>query len=524
MPSPINTVEDVHSVTSPPVSDEDAHVEAQPAGAGAPALLLLGLFVIATVVSLQVGDLFGVIATLAVAIAALIVPLVVAVQRSHDLAPFLAVPTVLSVLQNVYLLPVAGQVSTDAMQAVIVFNWAYAVVLVLVLAAIAGRGRTVENERVGRLKRVGAWSLAVVAFYGAALGLLHGASPIAMLATTRNLTAPFLFLLIGLYASRRASARRYGFYISALGVVSVAFGVYERYLVPSFWIDAGIAELWSKKGIEVNAGTGLPSNFHSSEMLGGEQLRRMVGTFADPVNFGTFLFAAFVLSWYFRRRFVALLMLLAAVPVVSKGAFLGFLVYATVWTRYLADRVVFVLSLVTTVAAGVVFYGFTQSSSTGSTTAHINGLFAAFLELPTNPFGHGAGRTGVLAGLFGEGAESAVTESGLGAIVGTLGVVGVAVFTVFLVGLARACLSIVDLRARVATTALLLAFVLNMMFNEVALSPNSCAVYFVALGLLIGQSLSKSEPARAALPRPLAGASRRRRSAGRRSGLHGSVQ
>jgi len=151
----------------------------------------------------------------------------------------------------------------------------------------------------------------------------------------------------------------------------------------------------------------------------------------------------------------------------------------------------FVLVGVVTVAAGLYFYAFTQSSSTGSTTAHINGLIAAFVELPRHPLGRGFGGTGVLAGLFAdEAAEggSAIVESGLGSVIGQLGIPGLIGYIVFFAMIIRSVHRIQDVRVYVLGMSLALAFILNAAFNEVALSPNSCAIYFIVLGLIVASS------------------------------------
>lgn len=43
---------------------------------------------------------------------------------------------------------------------------------------------------------------------------------------------------------------------------------------------------------------------------------------------------------------------------------------------------------------------------------------------------------------------------------------------------------LVDMKASVMYYTLLFAFILNALFNEVALSPNSCALYFIELAYL----------------------------------------
>ena len=86
-----------------------------------------------------------------------------------------------------------------------------------------------------------------------------------------------------------------------------------------------------------------------------------------------------------------------------------------------------------------------------------------------------------------EGGDSAVRESGVGVVIGQLGIVGLIGYAVLFISLAKACSRVADKRNRVLGVTLTLAFLANAMFNEVALSPNSAAPYFVIIGLIIGR-------------------------------------
>ena len=54
-------------------------------------------------------------------------------------------------------------------------------------------------------------------------------------------------------------------------------------------------------------------------------------------------------------------------------------------------------------------------------------------------------------------------------------------------------LQIKNLRDKTLAAGLLGGFLLNAAFNEVALSPNSAAPYFIILGLVIGSDLAAKE-------------------------------
>lgn len=416
----------------------------------------------------------------------------IAATHRADLSFFLLVPTIMSAFQNVYLSPFAQEIPQSALQVVIIINFLYAVLLYLSLLVLRP---SVKGAKPARSARIVTSLLLLMVLYGAGMMVVQGNNIQAGIASARNLVAPFLFFLIGYYAASYVDLKRYLRLIVTLGwLVLVAAAV--EYFVPNFWPSIGLHHLWELKGIDVTVNSLLPKNFYASEQLApGEFIRRMAGPFADPVNFGTFLFAVTCVAWFMRSRLLFVATLVATVLTVSKGAFLGLLTFTAVWAKKFRSTAEFVFLAGAAVLAGIYFYAFTQSSSTGSTAAHIDGFAAAFVELPSHPAGRGFGGTGVLAGLFlDEGAEggSAIVESGIGMVIGQLGVLGLIIYISFFALIVRAVHRIRDNRVYVLGMALVLAFILNAAFNEVALSPNSCAVYFIILGLLVAASPSET--------------------------------
>ncbi|WP_125776226.1 O-antigen ligase family protein [Antribacter gilvus] len=426
--------------------------------------------------------------TLVLMLCTMLVPLLWTLHNKGDVAFYLLVPTIMSASQNVYLLTTADELEASELQFAIVLNFAFAVLAWAALLGARSQAAGHATDRGRALRRTLAACAFLVTAYGLVSSVIFAAPVTSALASYRNLITPMLFTAIGLLAAGFASPRRYMRMLVVLGVLSCAFGLLEM-TTPRFWQDLGIKELWEDKGIGVNPSTGVPSNYFSSELIGGSQIRRMVGPFADPVNFGTFLFAVFMAAWAVRARVAAAVMVVASAFAVSKGALVGFLAYFAYWTRYFASRTHHVVAIMVALAGAAYFYGFSLRSSTGSTTAHINGLLAAFLELPQHPLGRGMGNIGVLSNLFGEGAESNVTESGLGMIVGQLGIVGLTVYVVFFAALLKAAFRVRSRRPRLMAVGLLVGFIINATFNEVALSPNSAAPYFVMIGLVLGRDL-----------------------------------
>lgn len=387
---------------------------------------------------------------------------------------YAAMPVALSVVQNLYLGAMAPSLTTSQLQALLIVNFLIGLLLAAMTMLEPGAARSQIYTLSGTvLVATGLFSIVTIGMFGGEIN--------TALASMRNLLNPALFCFIGAGFAGSILLRRYLKYIAALGIFVATFGLVEEFFYPDFWVANNVDLLWELKGLPISDFTGLPANFYSSETVGGEHLRRMASTFADPVNLGTFLFVAFMACWYVRWRLAAALMVVAIVMTVSKGAALGLLIFAVVRARRTAPELRLV-TLLATGAAGVAFIGYSLANSTHSIVAHFNGFANSFKGLPAAPFGHGVGNVGILASVEGN-AASEVTESGIGVIVGQLGVIGLALFVVLMWGIYKRVKLLPPREATLGVT-LLLAILANIAFNEIALSPNSSAAYFVTLGVL----------------------------------------
>ena len=402
--------------------------------------------------------------------------------EGRELSFYLVIPLLISATQNIYMGIITPYVSAMQIQIMVVINFVFAVLLCLFVYFIQPKlmsKRLIKNT---------VWIIVFTVGYSLATIVLFHASPMSGFASLRNILNPMMFFLIGLLTCKVTILKRFLKYVSFIAMFVFAFGVYERFINPDIWNTLNLADLWTKKGIPVNLSSGLPLNYYSSETIGGEQLRRMVSSFADPVNLGTFLFFGFMAAWYLKKYLLAFFMIIATALTISKGALLGLLVFLVVWAKNYTPKAVFFLILMTSGVAGLGFLGYTMMHSTMSALMHLTGFFSAFLELPHHPLGRGLGNIGVLAGLYSTGAETGITESGLGMIIGQLGVVGIVLFFIFFKSINSNLKLVEDKREKVLGQALFIGITLNIAFNEVALSPNSSAVYFIALGLICGKA------------------------------------
>jgi hypothetical protein len=320
--------------------------------------------------------------------------------------------------------------------------------------------------------------------------VVFGFNGTAALASARNIMTPVLFFVLGWLIGWRRSGigtrKRFMRAVVGLGLGVILLGLVERFATPDVWSTLHVGELWTKKGLTNVADSGIPRNWWSAEQIGGAPVRRLVSTFADPINLGTFLFLVTVCGYGLRMPFVVLSGVAGILLTVSKGGLLGCLVFTVVFAYYRSSKVGFLAAGVGTVALGLGFIAYSAQYATRSLFVHMGGAAYAILGLPQYPLGRGIGRAGTMAQQFSDLGDQQILESGLGIIAGQLGVPGVLLYLAFLGTIYAYLISSTGLRERIVAVTLFWSITLNITFNEVALSPNSSAGYFVLLGLIVG--------------------------------------
>lgn len=399
-------------------------------------------------------------------------------SSTGEISTIIAIPVLLSVFQNVYLGYFSPKLSSTNIQVLTVLNFLLACVIFFYLAL------SYQKTYTGQVKVFNLF-ICLVGYTFISVVFLNEINVISIISSLRNVISIFVFFFIGYYSSRRVELRKFENIMLVFGLIVIIVGIYDVLVGDTFWRELNITDLWTKKGIRVQA-SGLPTNFYSSETINGERIRRMASTFADPVNLGAFLFAAFSIAWHKKNKITSFFMVIGMILTVSKGAWLGLLIFTCVYAFYYLPKPVFISVMAGAGLTGVGFLIYAFKTSANSVFLHISGLVAAFRGLITNPLGSGIGSNGVLARQFsGFSANSEITETGLGMIIGQLGIVGFLVYTAFFWYLVKYCINTKDKRDRVLALTLVLSIVVNIFFNEVALSPNSCAIYFIVVGHII---------------------------------------
>ena len=396
----------------------------------------------------------------------------IAGKDGNEMAFLLIFPVLLSCIQNIYLGFAVKHLHVFELQILLTIN--------IIIAAALPAMRIVMTRTLYEHK----WCIVCIGgtlLYSFVLFIANRVPISSFISSMRNILAPFVFFYFGAVFGKNIDEKSFKKYLVLLINFVVFFGLFEYFVGNGFWQTANISQLWNLKGI-VTAPDEFPSNWFSSEVIFGHPyVRRMVSSFADPVNLGTFLFAAFMLSWYYKKYVLMLLTILCCIFTISKGALLGFLIFCVVIFWYKEkSKIGLAAAFAGALVIGIAMLKYGAGSSTG---LHVL-MFLRALRVPFQyPMGMGVGTIGVLSGITGGNTTDLyIMETGIGVVIAQLGFWGVALY-VYLFYKMMMIPRHMTKNKRVFLYTLIFSFFANAMFNEVALSPNSCALYFIILGI-----------------------------------------
>lgn len=403
------------------------------------------------------------------------------VTKPKDYTFFVIFPLIISCFQNVILGIFSPQLTAESISYLLSLGLVYGLTLLLSLIYLHGFQ--------GSFKKKCLFLLILLLVYSVFISLITHFSVSTFASGFRNLSAPILYLLIGLYSAREIKDDKLLKYFIFIFLTVFLFGLYEIIIDKNVWTEFNIKDLRTKKGIDIEDRI-LPGNFYSSELIFGNQIRRMSSTFADPVNLGTFFAFTTVYFYYKKRHFLFLCSLIGIVLTVSKGGLLTFLIFLIIAFYSKKNKTRFLVVCGLCAVAAILFLMFSFNSSTQSVAAHLSGFFNSFGYMMDHPFGSGVGNVGTLSFVVTGNveAQSIVLESGFGMILGQLGIFGLVFYVFYFLSVLIRIFKLNITTCKFLLT-LLLAILANIMFNEVALSPNSCGIYFLMIGLNLFKDL-----------------------------------
>ena len=232
----------------------------------------------------------------------------------------------LSAIQNVVLGMLVYELTGQMLKVVLVMNFIeYFILFIFVFMLSLGRGALGFPINY----------LVIIALVCAASMVVMHSEINAAVASFRDVTAMYLYFTIGWFIAKYGrltsiSGLKFGLILLVFFIFS--FGVAERFLDQNLWRSLNITQLWLQKGLNVQP-NGFPGNFYAAERLNGEYIRRMVSSYADPINLGTNLFLFFVLGWYFRAYYISILCFVMILCAISKGAIMGVMLFFLFFLR-----------------------------------------------------------------------------------------------------------------------------------------------------------------------------------------------
>lgn len=411
--------------------------------------------------------------------------LVISKCNTKDYSPLIVVPIIITSFQNVFLAVNIEKISKEQMPYLVIVNYVYGCILLLLL--IVTKFRKINSNQKKMLFQAGILVLLSIVLY-----VIKPSSSTAFFSSFRNLTCPVFFTIIGMLVAEKIDFNSLLSFLFTLACILLAVGIYERFFNQNFWIDLSIGELWNKKGIYYNELTGKPYNHYSAETIAGKQMLRMVSSFAEPVNLGSYFVLVFLLAKWRDNKIMMWVSIVGCILTISKGALMSVILLYFVISFYKFSRKTF-LVISSGITLLVVFFFFIINNAGGSMAIHIWGFLSAVENIIDNPIGSGVGNVGVygfLLNVVSETEKTQIQESGLGVIIGQLGIAGLICYIYFFVLQYKMIHSNkyqLLTKDKILAYSLLFSFFLLITFSESALGPNTSAIYAMVIGIVCGK-------------------------------------
>jgi len=318
------------------------------------------------------------------------------------------------------------------------------------------------------------------------------------LVSVRQLYLPFMFYLLGrsIIKTEEQIENILRYYVNIM-VFCVAFGIIELLLLrDQFWIKIGFSTYAKYKGIEsgLSFDTGVHGAFYTWDL--GFRFRRLVSFMAEPVILGQLIAFALIIAIFFKslfksrtQRYIYIMALsVGLLLTMAKGGILIALyafafVLGKMWKNkelsFIA-KVGFVFILI----LGIIYTFSDGSTSNGS--FHFAGLTENVRNLPRYFFGRGIGSVGNLGYSYGgRGTLNANGESFIGAVIGQMGIFGIAIFSWFYFNLFKKIKktkksNLYDISNIICY--LNIGLFLTSFVNNTAISFTSCFIYYIMAG------------------------------------------
>ena len=318
-----------------------------------------------------------------------------------------------------------------------------------------------------------------------------GSAPLyTKLVCFRQIMTPIILILYGrTYQLTENEIDDFVQLLIKIGILIVIFGFIEEFIVgDAFWLNLHIQKYMDMKGFSAWSWGGLPGNFYSADLhtIFG-MMRRMVSIMADPLLIGHYLSLCVVILLFCPPKNLAvsyylklLLLTVGVVLTLSKGAIL---VIAISYT-YKLWRKNKLLSIACAFVGFVASLYMIKNNTLWSLAQHSGGLASSL----GNIIGKGLGSAGNYSNLYG--GNSDIAESYLGALLGQMGIIGVAAFVYAIVYYLVKIKSVKN-KLSLAIFAYILGILIEAIMSESSINFVGSGVAFIMLGVLSNETCTK---------------------------------
>ncbi|WP_191556620.1 hypothetical protein [Metabacillus idriensis] len=275
---------------------------------------------------------------------------------------------------------------------------------------------------------------------------LGDANTFTKVASLRQVLIPFLFYFLGKHIILTGTNLEILWKrIVKFGVVIVLFGLFESFVIPTFWMDVEIYNFFfEKRGPEfLTMVNGLPSNFYTSDFVSivGEPVRRMASFVANPPVLAHILgyLAVFTLFTrkHLKRSSLVLFILSAGVFLtLGKGGIITLAVGVIFYILFMMKKPFLTYLVCCFGFFGAVLYIKKVIDEGLSAVDHIFGFTNSLMLGLQHPLGSGLGTVGNLSEVYNSNvtvSEGGGAESFLGLVVGQFGIIGFTLFSLFFI-------------------------------------------------------------------------------------------
>ncbi|MBO0586105.1 hypothetical protein [Sporosarcina sp. E16_8] len=300
-----------------------------------------------------------------------------------------------------------------------------------------------KSRRMAKFNPIDLISILIIFYLIAVSFWISDGSLFGKMASLRQIIIPFLFYLLGKHiVMGTTDLKKFTNKIIGVGILMVAFGIFEGYIYPTFWQDMKVINFFlARRGEELLTFIfGVPLSFytHDFQNIVGGPVRRIASFVANPPVLGHVLGFLIVFLLFSRKelngkKLTILFLSMGLLLTLGKGGLLTVLVGAVFYLLFVIRKPLVTYFLGGVFTIGVIMYLKVVFEHQLSGAKHVAGFTDNIIVALEHPFGAGLGTSGNLSELYNQSATIGSGESFAGLVMGQLGIIGFIFFSLFFI-------------------------------------------------------------------------------------------